>query len=336
GSLWRTMRAVDDDDGNLGNGTPHSAALYAAFNRHGIACTTDPGASTSFRGCTQPAVPTLTLTAGNNMVTVSWSSVGPGIAYDVYRNEAGCNAGFTKITNDVSGTSFADSAVADGFTYYYQVVAHPSANEACHAAPTPCQSVTLGCTPATPTGLTATAVSASQVQLYWSAGGGNADHYEIQRAQTHGGPFSTVTSNVSGTSFTDTTALGDSTYIYRVRAVCSGNYSNFSSTDIATTVIFIDDPLVPGVLIKAEHMGQLRRGVDAMRVAAQLQPVNWSDPGLLGVPVKATHIQELRSNLDAALAILGRPVPQYTDHSLVLNVTPIKAVHWQEIRDRVK
>src|SRR4028119_2285331 len=161
-------------------------------------------------------------------------------------------------------------ACPDGFPHYHQVVPHPSANEACHAAPTPCQSVTLGCTPATPTGLTATAVSASQVQLYWSAGGGNADHYEIQRAKTHGGPFSTVTSNVSGTSFTDTTALGDSTYIYRVRAVCSGNYSNFSSTDIATTVIFIDDPLVPGVLIKAEHMGQLSRGVDGMRGVAPL------------------------------------------------------------------
>ncbi|HTQ80307.1 MAG TPA: hypothetical protein VMM92_09940, partial [Thermoanaerobaculia bacterium] len=37
GSLWRVMRAVDDDDGNLTNGTPHGAALFAAFNRHGIA-----------------------------------------------------------------------------------------------------------------------------------------------------------------------------------------------------------------------------------------------------------------------------------------------------------
>ena len=56
GSLWKTMRAVDDDDGNLANGTPNSAALFAAFNRHGIACTTDTGANVSFRGCTPPAV----------------------------------------------------------------------------------------------------------------------------------------------------------------------------------------------------------------------------------------------------------------------------------------
>jgi hypothetical protein len=30
--------AADDDDGNLDNGTPHMTAIFAAYNRHGIAC----------------------------------------------------------------------------------------------------------------------------------------------------------------------------------------------------------------------------------------------------------------------------------------------------------
>ena len=37
-SVFARMRAVDDDDGNLANGTPHAAAIFAAFARHGIAC----------------------------------------------------------------------------------------------------------------------------------------------------------------------------------------------------------------------------------------------------------------------------------------------------------
>ncbi len=49
GNWWKVMRAVDDDDGNLANGTPHGGALFAAFNRHGIACTTDPGAEHHLR-----------------------------------------------------------------------------------------------------------------------------------------------------------------------------------------------------------------------------------------------------------------------------------------------
>jgi hypothetical protein len=133
------MRAVDDDDGNLSNGTPHSGALFAAFNRHGIACTTDAGASTSFRGCTQPAVPALSLTAGSNTVSINWS--GSSGVYDVYRTENGCNSGFTKIANDTSATSLTDTSVANGFTYYYQVVAHPSGNEACGSTPSTCLSV---------------------------------------------------------------------------------------------------------------------------------------------------------------------------------------------------
>lgn len=37
GSLYHTLRAADDCDGNLANGTPHGAAIFAALDRHGIA-----------------------------------------------------------------------------------------------------------------------------------------------------------------------------------------------------------------------------------------------------------------------------------------------------------
>jgi len=141
GSLWKTMRAVDDDDGNLSNGTPHGGALFAAFNRHSIACTTDAGASTTFSGCTPPATPTLTVTAGSNSAAVSWTSSGTAV-YDLFRNEQGCNAGFTKIVSGGSATSLADTSVANGLTYFYQVSAFPSGNEACASAPSTCISVT--------------------------------------------------------------------------------------------------------------------------------------------------------------------------------------------------
>src|SRR5947209_6269 len=98
GNWWKVMRAVDDDDGNLANGTPHGGALFAAFNRHGIACPTDPGASISFAGCAAPATPTLTVTSGDNSAALSWTPSGTAV-YDVFRNEFGCNAGFTKIAS---------------------------------------------------------------------------------------------------------------------------------------------------------------------------------------------------------------------------------------------
>jgi len=141
GNWWKTMRAVDDDNGNLADGTPHGGALFAAFNRHGIACTTDAGASTTFAGCTPPTTPTVTLAAGNNSAALTWASSGAGVVYDVYRNETSCNAGFIKVANDVSVASYTDNAVGNGTTYFYQIVAHPSGTEACGGTPSTCQSV---------------------------------------------------------------------------------------------------------------------------------------------------------------------------------------------------
>ena len=147
GSNWKTFRLVDDDDGNLANGTPHACQIAAAFNRHGIgntagsACAAD--VTTCFRGCPQPAAPTLGApTAGNNQVALSWSPDPSPDVIDVYRNELGCNAGFTRIANDVTGTGFVDSNVANGTAYYYQVVRHPVGTESCASAPSVCLSGT--------------------------------------------------------------------------------------------------------------------------------------------------------------------------------------------------
>jgi hypothetical protein len=238
GNWWKTMRAVDDDDGNLANGTPHSGALFAAFNRHGIACTTDAGASTTFAGCTAPTAPALTLTAGDNSAGLSWTNSGAGVVYDIYRNEAGCNAGFTKIVNDSTSTSLTDGAVANGLTYYYQIIAHPTGTEACGGAPSTCVSVTpvsAPCTPpvAPPTGVTATTASATAINVAWTAAVG-ASEYHVYRSTTTGGPYSLV-GTTAGTSFSDTGLTCNTTYFYVVRAANSPTCETGNSAQASAT-----------------------------------------------------------------------------------------------------
>ncbi|MEA2695578.1 MAG: trimeric autotransporter adhesin, partial [Acidobacteriota bacterium] len=235
GNWWKTMRAVDDDDGNLANGTPHSAALFAAFNRHGIACTTDAGASTSFNGCTQPATPALTVTGGDNSAALSWTASGTA-TYDVFRNETGCNAGFTKIVSGGTATSLADTAVANGITYFYQVTAFPAGNEACASAPSACVAVTPAagpCTPpAAPTALTATP-GAGSVALSWAAVTGAAE-YHVLRGTATGGPYAQV-GTAAGTTFTDTSVTSGTTYFYVVRAANSATCESGNSPEASTT-----------------------------------------------------------------------------------------------------
>lgn len=249
GSLFRVFRAVDDDNGNLADGTPHGGAIAAAFNRHGIACTTDAGWNTTYRAVARATTPSLTVTAGNNSATLSWS--GSSGVYDIYRNEAGCNAGFTKIANDVSGTSYTDSAVANGITYYYQITAQPSGNESAASAPSTCLSVTPtggggGCTPpAAPTGVTASASSATAINLSWSASSG-ATSYKIFRSTTSGSGYTQVGTS-TGTSFADSGLSCNTTYYYVVSASNGTCDSGYSAQASATTQACSGGTLTNGV-----------------------------------------------------------------------------------------
>lgn len=243
GSLWRTLRAADDDDGDLTNGTPHSCQLYAAFNRHAIACTTDPGANVCFSGCTPPAEPTLSATPGTSQVQLSWSDSGAGIVYDLYRSELGCGGGFIRIAQNLAGTALTDTSVAGGLTYSYQLVAHPTSGTACAAAPTACQSATPtvpSCSPpVAPTGLNVTQVTVSRIDLSWTAVGG-ATGYNVYRATSLGGPY-TLRGTVAATTFSDSGLSGGTAFFYKVRAFTNACESTDSdavtgSTEACTTV----------------------------------------------------------------------------------------------------
>jgi hypothetical protein len=232
GSLWKVFRAIDDDDGNLNNGTPHGAALFAAFNRHGIACTTDTGVATTFAACTPPGTPTLTATAGTGATSLSWTASGSAV-YDVFRNDTGCDAGFTKIASALTPTAFTDGQVSGSFAYYYRVAAFPSGNEACASAPSTCVAVVPtppACTPpSAPASVTVTSTLQTSVSLSWSAVAG-ATEYHVYRATTSGGPYGLIAS-ISATSFTDTGLACLTHYFYVVRAATSATCESAISAE---------------------------------------------------------------------------------------------------------
>ena len=241
GTNWRTMRAADDDDGNLANGTPHSCNLYAAFNRHGIACTTDAGANTCFSGCTPPSTPTVTLAPGDNQIQVSWSSSGGGVLYDVYRNELGCGAGFIRIASGLSATGYLDTAVVNGTTYYYQVIAYPTGNGACAAAPSSCVSAAPTSCPAiaAPSGIAATPTADNEITVSWNdSATSSVTSYEVYRSTVSGGPYSLVgtvpDSGAGPWSYPDGTVSGGTTYYYVVRTFAGGCTAPDSAEVFAT------------------------------------------------------------------------------------------------------
>jgi hypothetical protein len=184
--------------------------------------------------------------------------------------------------------------------------------------------------PPTPTGLMATATSTTTVSVTWNPSAG-ATQYEVRR----GSDAPAVTAS---TSFNDTTAVAGTSYLYMVRALdASARSSPYSAPDVATTVLFTDDPLVAGsTKIKLAHMTQLRQAVNAMRTAAGLSAASFTDPVLTNVRVKKAHVQELRTALNAARAALGLSEVAFTDSTLTAGTTRVKAAHVQELRNGVK
>jgi subtilisin-like proprotein convertase family protein len=140
-SWFQKLRAVDDDDGNLANGTPHAAAIFAAFNRHKIACGAAGDASNqSTTICPAIGAATLSGTAGSTTAQMTWTAVPNAVTYRLLRNDAGCQAGSTRVAV-VGGTSFTDAGLATGFPVYYTVQAL-TANAACDGPVSNCQAVT--------------------------------------------------------------------------------------------------------------------------------------------------------------------------------------------------
>jgi hypothetical protein len=86
--------------------------------------------------------------------------------------------------------------------------------------------------PPAPTGLSATPGN-NRVDLSWNAASG-ATSYNVKRATVSGGPYGTIATGVTATSFADTTAANGTTYFYVVSAVNAAGESPNSIEASAT------------------------------------------------------------------------------------------------------
>ena len=176
----------------------------------------------------------------------------------------------------------------------------------------------------------------SQVQISWAITQG-ADHYEVERTTNVSTNYTPIATNVTGTTFTDTTVNSVTAYLYRVRAVSAGGaVSPYSNLDVATAISFTDDTLVAAsTLVKRDHVTELRQAVNAVRATtSNLAQVSWAEAITAGTTtVKASHIQELRTKLDEALSSLNLPPCSYT--SIAIG-DQIQKVHFEQLRLCVK
>jgi hypothetical protein len=187
---------------------------------------------------TRPAAPTgLTATAINERrVNLSWAD--HSASETGFRVERKINAGdpWTPVgTVAADVTAFADTHVLETTTYTYRVLAFNSggdsapSNEA--SATTPALTI-----PVAPSGLLATALSATQARLTWTDNSYNEDGFKIERKTGAGGAWAQIGIAAADAISSDDGGLTESTtFYYRIRATNNAGDSGYSNEAPVTT-----------------------------------------------------------------------------------------------------
>ncbi len=206
--------AANYTDTGLTNGTKYFYVV-SAYNSAGQSANSADISATPVLA--PPAAPAgLSATAGNAVVNLSWSASSGASSYQVKRSTS---SGVETQISAPTSTGYTDTAVTNGTKYFYVVAAVNAGGDSAHSSEVSATPTAPQTPPSTPTGLQATAGNA-QVSLSWNASAGAAS-YDVKRATTNGGPYSTAVASPTTTSYTDTSVTNGTIYYYVVSALNS-------------------------------------------------------------------------------------------------------------------
>lgn len=190
-----------------------------------------------------PAVPTTLVVSvpvapdGQNRLDLSWKDGSTNeTAFKIERRAGSGPFVLVALVNSMTGATtgsvvrYSDAGLTPGTAYTYQVRAANADSDS--AAAGPATRSTLPPSPGAPSGLSARVVTATQIDLSWSALGG-ASAYVLERQA--GDQTVTITPAGTGTTYSDRTVTADTCYTYQVRAAGPWGRSAPSAPAVVTT-----------------------------------------------------------------------------------------------------
>jgi len=236
-----TPTATSYNDPGLTSSTSYSYRVRATDATNNLSPYSSTASSTTPHSSPSAPANLAASAAGPVQINLSWTaSTEPGGTITLYLIErcqgAGCS-GFAQVGTSAT-TSFSDTGLTGSTSYSYRVRASDTLNNlGPYSSTATAATATPTLTP--PSGLTASAVGPSQIDLSWTASsesGGTISKYLVERCLGAGCSSFAQVGTSTTTSFNDTALLGSTSYTYRVRATdAANNLSPYSSTATATT-----------------------------------------------------------------------------------------------------
>jgi len=300
-------------DSGVANGTTYFYKV-TALNAVGEGGLSNERSATPTAPASVPGAPTVSsASAGNGWVSVSWSAPADGgsaiTGYRIYRATA---SGLETLYSSPVGTatSFTDTSVANGTTYFYKVTALNAVGEGVlsnERSATPTAPATV---PGAPS-LNSASAGNGNVTLAWSApasdGGSAVTGYKVYRSIASGGQtFLATLGNVS--SWTDWSVANGTTYFYKVTAVNAAGEGGLSSERSATPTA---PASVPGAPMLNSATG-----------ANSTVSLSWSAPSSDGGSAVTGYrvYRSTASGLETLLTTVGT-VTSWTDSTVVNGTT---------------
>jgi len=277
-----------------------------------------------------PPAPTgLNATAGEGRVTLNWNAAPTADSYNIYRGTA--SGGQTLLQSGVAGTTFIDTAVTNGTTYYYQVTAVNAAGESSRSA-----EVSARPQLPVPSNLRATVVSGSQIDLTWIDNSATESGFVLERAtnSTFTAGFTSTNLGPNTTSTSATGLAGGVTYWFRVRATSANGPSANSNVVSATTPAGVGTGLLGVYFNNADFTGTTVQqidstvnfnwglGVPAPGIDADTFSVRWTGQ----VKPTATGYYRFQTQTDAGVRLWFDNrllISNWTDHPLTTNTSTV-------------
>ncbi|MGC8638434.1 MAG: fibronectin type III domain-containing protein [Isosphaeraceae bacterium] len=290
-----------------------------------------------------PNQPSLTSASAQSdtSVSLSWTDAAGETGFLVERSTSNGTTWTTAASVGTGVTSLTDTRLAESTSYTYRVSA---TNSASSSAPSATRSVATQ--PSAPSGLAATAVSATQINLVWTDHSTAASTYYVERS-TDGVNWTQV-GTVYGTTAASYTATGpfkgSTTYDFRVRDYSyTGGYSAYAPLASTTTPAFPNQPTISSAVAQSDTSVLLSwadvAGETGFRIERQVSGI-WTSVGTVGAGVTTftdTGLHEATSYNYRVFATnsLGDSAPSATAYATTLPAAPTglvaTAVAWNQI-----
>ena len=251
GGTWTQIAALaagvrNYQDTSLASNTSYSYRLRA-YNTAGDSAYSAVAAGTTLM--TVPAAPSglLASVVTAIQINLSWQNNASNAQGVLIEREIGTSGAWTQIASVAAGaTTYQDTSLATNTSYSYRLRAYNNGGDSGYSAIA--AGTTLMTVPAAPSGLAASVVSASQINLSWHNNATNAQGFLIERETGASGTWTQIaTVTAATTTYQDTSLAANTSYSYRLRAYNNGGDSGYSAIATSTTLMTV--PAAPSGLV---------------------------------------------------------------------------------------